>query len=277
MSGRVDYYSLRRVNPYLGVIQIVDAGSVRAYSTDGRTWQARRVYDSERFWSDAAEATPSWSDIGRAELQRALNERPSLPFPLGDRYELWLLDRSRGMPLALLKTCRWQRDVEEVNDPSWRPFLPGDSGFVAGEEARSGTGRYHQERLRTLVNYAARPMPAAQWFERHEDRSGTGQGGLHLDAEMAGRWLPPHAFPELLASEQWTDASDARLVRDFHDWHAALLLAHPNLCRATRVRLEEAACRRPERLLDSYPVLPLVIDREALKVAVVQARLIRSA
>jgi len=277
MSARVDYYSLRRVNPYLGVIQVVDAGGVRAYSTDGRAWQARRVYDGERFWSDAQDAVPSWSDVGRVELQRALSERPSVPFALGDRFELWLLERSSGLPLALLKTCRWQRDVDEVTDPSWRPFLPGDSGFRARAATGGASGTYHQERLRTLVNYAARPMPAAQWFERTADGSGIGQSGLHLEAGMHGRRLPAQAFPELLVDEQWADPGDGQLVRDFHDWHAALLLAHPDLSRQTRVRLEKAACRRPERLLDSYAMLPSIIDRDAMTVAVVQARLIRSA
>ncbi|HKJ08867.1 MAG TPA: hypothetical protein VKA76_07265 [Gammaproteobacteria bacterium] len=277
MSARVDYYSLRRVNPYLGVIQVVDAGGVRAYSTDGRAWQARRVYDSERFWSESQGTAPSWDDLGRGELQRALSDRPVMPFALGDRYELWLLERASGLPLALLKTCRWQRDVHEVTDPFWRPFLPGDSGFKTRQRQGSASGSYHQERLRTLVNYAARPMPAAQWFERTEDGAGIGQGGLHLDADMPGRRLPVEAFPELLVDEQWSDPADAQLVRDFHDWHAALLLAHPNLSRQTRVRLEQAACRRPEPLLDSYPMLPSIIDRDAMTVAVVQARLIRSA
>ncbi|HKK14961.1 MAG TPA: hypothetical protein VKA14_09895 [Gammaproteobacteria bacterium] len=274
----IDYYSLRRVNPYLGVIQVIDTGAVRTYSTTGQRWQSRRVSDSERFWSDRAAATPATAEISRQALHRAVAERPALPFPAGDRYELWLLAKDTRLPLALLRTARWPEEMEEVADPVWRPFMPGEHGFDRRDGAGGAPGPgADQDRLHLLVNYAARPMPCAQWFERTAQGGGIGHGGLRVEASMERRHLPASAFPELLVSECWTRAEDAALVADFHDWNAALLLAHQGIGSGTRERLERAAAKYPARLLDTYPVLPQVLDESRLKVAMVQSRLMRSA
>jgi hypothetical protein len=99
---------------------------------------------------------------------------------------------------------------------------------------------------------------------------------LRVDAAQIGQTLPRSAFPELLVDEQWDDARDARLIGEYHDWNAAQLLAHQPLARATRLRLEQAACRQPEKLLDPFPMIPEIIDEDAMKVALVQARLMRA-
>ena len=277
----VEYYCVRRVNPYLGTIQVIDAGSVRAYSTTGKSWQARRVYDSERFWSehDVAAIGMGEGDLSKQALFKAIKHRPPLPFPDGDRYELWLLHKSSRLPLALLKTCRWEHDIEPVTDPKWQPFSPSMQGFamdVSGVHLPAD-GMRALERLAQLVNFAARPMPVAQWFERRADGGGIGRDGLRVGPELLGRQLPAEAFPELLVDEQWDSEAERGLVRAFHDWNAAQLLAHHGLARSTRARLEHAVSRHPDALLDTYPVLPEVLDPQALKVALVAARLIRSA
>ena len=67
-----------------------------------------------------------------------------------------------------------------------------------------------------------------------------------------------------------------RVVLDFHDWHAGRLLAHQSLKLATRARLERAACRRPDTVLENYAMYPEVVDPQALEVALVSARLMQS-
>ena len=94
--------------------------------------------------------------------------------------------------------------------------------------------------------------------------------------EEVGRRLKRDDFPELLISTEWDDEVQRGLVDDYHNWYAASLLAHQNLSRATRERLEKAACKRPKNLLISYPLIPEIIDEEAIEVALVSAKLMNA-
>ncbi|QBQ56482.1 hypothetical protein E3U44_06850 [Nitrosococcus wardiae] len=273
----LEYYTVRRLNPYLGVLQVIDAGRVRVYSSEGKTWRPRRVAGNERFWP---EADTGGNGYGRAEVSKeaiakALEHHPPLPFPSGDHFELWLLRKETGLPLALLNSCHWEQDMEEVTDPTWRAFPPGDTAFeIPGLAATRGAR--HREMLEWWVNDAARPLPAAQWFWRDPHGEGTGLGGLRIEPPWQGRILPASAFPELLIDEHWETEEAALLVQGYHDWQGALLLAHANLSRNTRQRLEQAAQQRPDRLLESYLLLPEILDPEALEVALVAARLMQA-
>ena len=83
-------------------------------------------------------------------------------------------------------------------------------------------------------------------------------------------------FPELLISEDWEDPTQQGLVADYHNWYASSLLAHQNISYETRQRLEQAACQRPTALLANYPLIPEIIDQEAIDVALVSARLMNA-
>lgn len=281
------YYGVRRLGPYLGVIQVIDVGDACAYSTNGRSWRIRQVTASGRFrWGVAQVSSDSMEDVrlvGADNLVQALKKQPPVPFPIRDRFELWLLSSGTRQPLALLRTRYKATDIEPVNDPHWRPFLMTDTEFVSPTlaarertETRRGWRIPHRDQLERQVNVASRPLPAAQWFERLADGSGVGGCGLRLTDDEDGRVLDAGAFPELLISEDWEDATQQGLVADYHDWYAGSLLAHQNLSPATRTRLEQAACKRPTALLANYPLIPEVIDRDAIEVALVSARLMNA-
>lgn len=281
------YYGVRRLGPYLGVIQVIDVGDACAYSTNGRTWRIRQQTASGRFrWGVTQVSDDDVSDVrlvGADNLVEALKNQPPVPFPVRDRFELWLLNSRTRRPLALLRTRYKATDVENVTDPHWRPFLMTDTAFVsptltAHEKTRprSGWPLPHRDQLESQVNVASRPMPAAQWFERQPDGSGLGREGLRLRDEENGRTLPAEDFPELLLSEEWEDPVQSGLVADYHDWYAASLLAHQNLSNATRRRLEAAACQRPQTLLAVYPLIPEILDQDAVDVALVSARLMNA-
>ncbi len=281
------YYGVRRLGPYLGVIQVIDVGDACAYSTNGHTWRIRQQTSSGRFrWGVTQVSTDNISDVrivNADNLVEALKKLPPGPFPIRDRFELWLLRSDSRQPLALLRTRYKATDMEPVTDPHWRPFLMTDTGFVsptlaAHEQAhpRKGWPIPHRDRLESQVNIASRPLPAAQWFERHNDGSGTGRSGLRLKADEDGRTLAADAFPELLIDESWEDDLQQGLVADYHNWYAASLLAHQNLSAATRRRLERAACERPQSLLAAYPLIPEIVDQEAIDVALVSARLMNA-
>jgi hypothetical protein len=281
------YYGVRRLGPYLGVIQVIDVGDTCAYSTNGRSWRIRQETASGRFrWGVAQVAGDAVDEVqlvGADQLVDALKNQPPVPFPIRDRFELWLLNSKTREPLALLRTRYKATDIEPVNDPHWRPFMLTDTEFVsptltANEQhkARKGWPIPHRDQLDSQVNVASRPLPAAQWFERQKDGSGRGRSGLRLHDDEVGRELAAESFPELLISESWDDEIQRGLAADYHDWYASSLLAHQNLSFDTRQRLERAACKRPKALLANYPLIPEVIDREAIDVALVSAKLMNA-
>lgn len=123
------YYALRRFSPYQGVIQVVDVGGARAYSTDGRHWTVRLQSPNARaaISPSATSSAPS-SATTADDLMKSLNDRPALPFPQQDTVELWLLNKHNLLPLALIKTRRHVEDIDTVKDPFWRPFLTNNNG-----------------------------------------------------------------------------------------------------------------------------------------------------
>jgi len=279
------YYGVRRLGPYLGVIQVIDVGDSVAYSADGRSWRIRQQTTSGRFRWGAT--LISDDDIDRVRLVNAdslveaLENKPPVPFPARDRYELWLLNRKTLSPLALLKTRYRETDMEKVEDPHWRPFALTDTRFISptmekveAEQSRRGWKIPHRDQLERQVNVQSRPMPVAQWIERQADGGGIGLSGLRVDEEHVGRRFQPEDFPELLISEVWENETGKGLVEDYHNWNAALLLAHQNIARNTRQRLEKEAMKRPQDLLTVYPLIPEVLDEDAMQVALVSAKLI---
>lgn len=281
------YYGVRRLGPYLGIIQLIDVGDACAYSTNGRSWRIRQRTMSGGFrWGATLvsdETVEEVQIVGADRLVDALRRQPRIPFPVRDRYELWLLNSRNGKPLALLRTTYRKQDVDKVEDPHWRPFTLTETCFVSSSVERieaDSVQRHrktpHRDRLDRLVNMASRPMPVAEWFERQPDGSGTSLGGLRVQHNDIGRRLAANDFPALLVSEDWQDEKDKVLVDDYHDWQASLLLGHQNLSQATRRRLERAACRRPQALLAAYPLIPEVLDEEAMRVALVSARLMNA-
>jgi hypothetical protein len=283
------YYGVRRLGPYLGVIQVIDVGDACAYSTNGHSWRIRQQTASGRFrWGVMQISEGGMDDIrivNADNLVEALKNHPPIPFPIRDRYELWLLNNKTRKPLALLRTRYKAEDMEPVNDPHWRPFLMTDTEFVSPTLSKKEKDNPlparswqtpHRDQLESQVNVASRPMPAAQWFKRQSDGSGSGGKGLRLKDEEIGRTLMAQDFPELLITEVWDNDIQRGLVADYHDWYAASLLAHQNLSRRTRERLEKAACKRPQALLANYPLIPEILDEESIEVALVSAKLMNA-
>ncbi|MHB8347038.1 MAG: hypothetical protein ACYDHM_07550 [Acidiferrobacterales bacterium] len=281
------YYSLRRLSPFQGMLQVVDIDSAMAYSSDGRHWQVRCRNHQGHFRTIGVWSEDTRGIIGRcrdaAALDDALRTRPPLPFPQDDPYELWLLDKERARPLALLSSRQHVTGLGIPHDLGWRAFPVTDTRFfapslVAVDAARPEGSRPlpHGNALERQVNAAARPLAAVQWFLRHADGSGTGLQGARLSDNLAGRRLDADDFPELLVAEEWDGAAERCLVQEYHDWNAAGLLALQRLSSQTRRRLETAACRQPELLTAVYPLIPVVLNAEAMKIALVAARLLEA-
>ena len=281
------YYGVRRLGPYLGVIQVIDVGDACAYSTNGRTWRIRLQTSSGRFrWGATLVSDEDLNEVtivNADNLLEALRKRPPVPFPIRDHYELWLMNSNNRKPLALLKTCYQSSDISEVKDPHWQPFQMAGSGFVSqtlekqhAAKKRAVNITPHSGQLEQQINMASRPNPIAQWIERQTDGSGIGKTGLRIEDKDIGRQFNAEEFPELLVSEEWQNKTEQGLVNDYHNWQAAWLLAHQNLTKQTRTNLEQAACKRPQSLLSTYTLIPEIIDQAAIKVALVSAKLMNA-
>lgn len=274
-------YAYRRLNPYRGVVHVLDLGEATATTFDGRTWYLR-AEDGQGWlrpvgvWVEG-EGVAAGTRIPN-ELLAALESHPPLPYPLADRMELWLLDKAAGLPLALLASERPSRFRPARIDPEWHPFALTYSAFrsetLARREAVVGQAHErHRDWLARAVNTVARPYPAAQWFLRRSDGSGEGRTGLRLPADWQPRTLPAEAFPELLVRTDWNNPLEQSVIRDYHTWLAPLLLLLPSLGDANRAWLEAAACKEPARLARIHRLLPRVLDRHALNAALVAARM----
>lgn len=276
------YYSVRQFSPYRGVLQVVDLGPVSAHSPDGVHWDIRYRHASGKFWPAgrwSAEGANALIDFPyRDVLLQAIASRPAFPFPFADAFEFWLLDKASQSPLALLASRR--EAPPDIMTTHWYPFQFEDTAFSASclvERDRQRSPKAwavpHRDILEAQVNRAARPAPAAQWFQRRADGSGVGLKGVRIESRFESRNLSKAAFPELLVRKNWTEELEIQLVREYHAWNAPLLLVHTNLSKTTRRWLERAAILHAERLMNVFRLIPEFVDRGSLEVALVAARL----
>ncbi len=274
------YYALRRVNPYRGVVQIVDAGEVTAHSFDGLTWHLRA--DDGYGW---VRPTGIWVEgeglkAGHVDnlhdILPALETRPALPFPIVDTQELWLLDQESGLPLALLACDREGVMHNEQPEGEWQPFAPSFTGFhspALAEHDASDPSVSHRDLLARQVNQAAGADASAQWFQRDRAGEGVGYSGLRIPDEWQGRRLPANAFPELLLRETGNSRLENLVIADYHAWLAPILLSWPRISVATRARLEILASEKPRWLARIHRLLPGRVDAPRIQAALVAARL----
>lgn len=277
-TSDVRYYSLRRLSPYQGTVQVVELPGFRAMSADGITWTVQMPNEGSRFathalWRADGSGTLVEDERTHASIE-ALRAHPPFPFPLADRLELWLLDDKESLPLAIIASTLPRKTPPRVTHTGWQASLKGDQNFVAASYAALGVpddSAPHVDLLEQRIQDAAGPAPRAQWFLREADGGGQGLNGLDPDGAFEGRRFAPEQFPELLLREHWDNRADGYLARDYHDWQAPKLLTHGNLTRATRDRLERAACHQAEALYRMRHLLPEVVNPELLKVAMVEA------
>jgi hypothetical protein len=306
-----DRYSLRRVNPFEGVVQVLERDAARAVSRDGVDWEIQVETESPNtLWGslNAGKAVRrffrfgTWSrrrglwrvpvnpllNVGEmieesdaliAALQETLDQ---VPFPPADRFELWLLD-AQSLPLALLATSDDSHRIGDLRPQPWQAAPLPEHGFrstvLDGEPLRAGEAenpRRHAAAVETLIRETAGSNQVQQWFERLAD--GGGRGLPHrVPAALVGRELPAGQFPELPWRMEWASDRDTALMTDYAAWCAPRLLTLHGLSDATRAELESAARRQAEAVDALFPLYPRILDRGLIDAARVEARLRRAA
>ncbi len=299
-------YAVRRLNPFLGVTQVLACRAARALSIDGEHWELQvQAAQPEHSWRAANRFEPVlryfrfgvWSaanglrqvplspilDIGEiqqalAPLLEALPQRHAeAPFPLSDAYELWSLD-SAGQPLALLASTPDAEQMASIKTAPWNAAPLREQGFRPNADAPSGgmayvNPRQELQRLEKLIRDNAGRPARLQWFWRQAD-------GAALVCPMGGEPPQPSSppcpaagFPPFSVRDRWDDAEQDALLRDYIDWIAPYLLTLPTLSRSQRDRLEQAARQRATLVAKLYRLYPRVNHPEWITAARVEARL----
>lgn len=305
MSAAPNCYTVRRLNPFRGVMEVVEIGDARALSSDGRHWQIQvEAVRPEHTWGrgEPTHSVKQFFRFGSWHAEQGLSQVPvnpildigamlaasermvatlqvvqsQLPFPFTDNIEHWLLD-DQGQPLALLAATVEQRFTTEIRADDWCATAPLSADFTAASLAALGIpasdthgNRHHAATLERLVRDAAGPAPQRRWYQRQDDGS-----AVPLDDSCHA--LPATAFPELPLRTLWPDGAGTALVRDYLHWLAPLLLTLDTLSAATRRELEQAARQQALQMADLHPLYPQVLQQDVLDTARVEARLRRAA
>ena len=291
-------YAERRLNPFLGVIQVIESDLGRAISTDGQNWEiqlyaARSVgwgslgvtkqscLYRHGVWSEAEGLAcfPSPPTVERESARAAAQgliaatraAQGALPFPLRDHYERWLLDASADQrPLALLEAVTGAEPLAQGRAPKWRCT----TGESRGLDADGRTT------LEAQVWARAGQASRGQWFRREPDGSGMALAARavmpgQVNDALGGRYLDADDFPELLLWEGWEEAGEQERVGRYLAALAPRLLMLP-LRATTRARLEQAAANQALAVDQFHRLYPQVMDSALLVRLRVEARLRRA-
>lgn len=298
------HYAVRRVNPFEGVLQVVETHNARAYSPNGQIWQVQvltqRPDHTWRSFSDA-EAVEQFFNFGLwdaveglhripasplldiGDMQAAADELTSvlrrlledLPFALIDDYEYWATDYD-GRPLALLATTENPRLMHDIRVSRWQATRVSDHSFTSPSllardlPTQGHVGpRQHAEQLERQVRQLGQHKA---WFRRSSEGDGE-----RLQPKRADTALTAEAFPPLGLKSDWTDDITRELATDYLAWQAPRLLTLQRIDDAQRQWLEQHACHRAAELAAAYRLIPRILDKARLEAARVEARLRRSA
>jgi hypothetical protein len=298
------FYSQRMLNPYHGIVNVVEIEGADAVSRDGLNWMLyiQGGTESERA-DDGIECEVSLPDIkfgtwsrrmglrrapvryvtdyeqldrlGSRLLEAVKSRADEVPFRQVDTYELWLLDADEGLPMALLGSSCREADTRTFGLLRW---TPGQAAYQSFGQSDQGAGTMSRaEELARLVRAAAGSRPTAQWFRREPDGCGQGINCNRRVQDLQDRRLTRDAFPELLLRSTWASPEDSALVAAFHLWQAPWLLALQTISRSTRRRLEAASRMRAPLVNQLYHTYPDIIDHAVIKTARVEATLRHSA
>ncbi len=282
-------FGQRMLSPFRGIMHCVATRWADAVTTDGRHWtlyvRGECLYDDPGDLEDSAVSVPdvkygTWSERaglkrapirlptfdervrreGEALLAAVEQHRHSLPFPLADRFELWLLHGESGLPLALIDARCRREDCEPPVHTRWT------AGQACIAEVPEAAG------LNAAIAGLAGRQPRAQWFERQPDASGMPCCPPAGDADG----LPAACFAPLFVDRDALGARERRLLDLVQQWQSPSLLQLPDLTSGQRARFEAAACRHALRLAEQLPLYPCTHDDAAITAALVEARLRRS-
>ncbi len=299
-------YAQRLLNPFRGVMNIIEYHGAEAVTTDGRHWDIY-VRDTDLV-EDIANSNKiqtsdirygSWSEKdglkrgaiypsddfkvlehrGAIVYEYLLQHHANIPFPLKDTIELWLLD-GNGQPLALLNSMVRPEDIELDCHIDWRAGNECRKKFHSSAmrelQQTGGTETGAGEYLTDYINALAGHTPRAQWFDRRADGSGESLPGINIAQALENRILPARAFARYFLQEDVGSPAQRRLIQDFLAWQAPCLLLLQDLPPAVREELERQATARALCVDKHYRLYPDINNKDLINAARVEATLRRN-
>ena len=293
-------YAQRLLNPFRGIMNIIEYADAEAVTTDGVNWDIY-VRDSElllgldnrRKIQTSDIRYGSWSEkdglkrgaIYPSDDFKVLENRGAIvyeylrehhqdiPFPFEDHYELWLLDKN-DQPLALINTVANAEDIELDTAINWKAGIACSKTFNSElwPDISNHKNEYEcvAEYLNHYINRFAGDEPAAQWFFRH-NKLCTGLQGINLKKQLENRQLDCNKFAEFFISMTGHDKHHKKLLNDFLNWQAPYLLLLQNLADIDREHFEEQA-RLQALITDKQCHLyPKIINEGVINAARVEA------
>ena len=280
-------YAIRRVNPFVGVMQVVEAEEGRALSCNGVVWEIlvraaqgsdpsipgngkKKTYYRFGMWSmddglmkRASSPSPDQDYFELASKCEALVEYvreryEQLPFDLADDCELWLFDSDNQKPLALLHSLI-SGSSPPVPEPRYWSACIGANGSP-------GQRRFPQARdLETQVKQRAGFNICKHWIKRLPGGDGI--------VENTGHSIPSTHFPVFLLDESWINVEEQQRVREYIKWITPSLLTLQHLDKDTRARIENNLNVQAVSIEHHWRLYPEIISRKLLKAARVQSKI----
>ena len=286
MTANRKCYALRRVNPFVGALHILETPQGRALTVNGVVWElellttvASREWGSLNknscevmhfrygLWSETdglvrypyqAEFDPLSSRRQADKLTEAIREAsPGLPFTFRDNRELWLLDQHDQRPIALLASMNPQHKPATPLPKYWKASMTGSTPSQQRFPRANG--------LEEVVRRRAGFNLERCWVDRQVDGSGIGY--------ESGEIIEARAFPAYLLTLEWADADQRRLANDFIAWTAPTLLTLQHLSTHSRERLERQLSVQAQSIEHHWRLYPQILDENLLTAARVQCRL----
>ncbi|MCU7871530.1 MAG: hypothetical protein KZQ91_02175 [Candidatus Thiodiazotropha sp. (ex Lucinoma borealis)] len=296
-------FSLRRLNPFNGTLQVFNIDTARALSSNGIHWEIQVLSDSPQgLWANMPYSGQQYYTFGLWSVSEGLKQVPinplfnvrdmiksseqlieqlqtvveSLPFPLADRYELWLLDEEEKQPVTLLQSCRTEQEMALNSAPKWIAAVQGDFSFISNHLLKRGlknndgyNPRVHTSVLEATVRGRGGENPTSLWF--FSEKGGYTAYSQSIDV-MHNKWH----FPKLPLCEDWKEQEEKQLISDYIAYKAPQMLMLPDLSSATRDRLEQVAVKQAEVVERLWRLYPKIHNKELLNSARIEAK-IRSA
>jgi len=301
-SSTVNLFSVRQLSPFTGNIQIISTPFARALSLNGTNWQIQVICESHqqqwninsnqshnrrfiiygtwdkhnqlsRYPIDPMLDVPDQTLIENELISSIINNLNQLPFPANDFYELWLLDNTLYLPVALLTTTYNNNLINSISVPNrWRAGIQSDYGHPFFSNHSNNIFIM----LESIIHQQTNQPICAQWFHRQHDRSGIGLSGQNIDANLINRSLTADTFPELIIKSIWDDNHTLSIIDDYLSWLSPRLLSLQHLSRDTRSRLENKCQHLAEEVYKYHRVYPEIINRKLINKLIVQTELTRS-
>jgi len=287
--NKVNCYAFRRVNPFLGVMQVIETQGGRAHSTNGVVWDIEVIADQPDDWGSLNKGR---SDIafyryGLWSLEEGLISRPlaphldknplseqcnfliesikqnlaDMPFKLKDTEELWLFDEKNQKPLVLLASVIPGKQRPSPEPKYWATHI--------GAEGVSSQYKFPDARqLKSQIEKTAGFNINKHWILRQAD----GSGVYDINNEV----ISSREIPAFLLSENWPDEEQCIRVRNYINWIAPSLLTLQNISKEQRVRLEENLNVQAISIEHHKELIIEVINEKLMTSALVQCRLQKS-